>query len=179
MARGRSGLIVTLTIIGVLAGFGLVAGIWLDWAWADSLGFGGPFLRRLRTAVALFALGGVVAALCLGGFVRAAARASGRDTLGRWLGLAGGTVGGLSFGLIAAADVQPVLAALNAVPFGVAEPAFGRDAGFYVFTLPVLSGLVGWAMGLVVATLVAVWLVGQIAAQPSLGVVAAPRRPPA
>ena len=32
----------------------------------------------------------------------------------------------------------------NRVDFGVAEPQFGRDVGFYVFQLPFLSFLVDW-----------------------------------
>ncbi|HXY20022.1 MAG TPA: UPF0182 family protein, partial [Gemmatimonadales bacterium] len=32
-----------------------------------------------------------------------------------------------------------VLAALNRTPFGVTDPVFGRDVGFYVFTLPALT----------------------------------------
>ena len=33
------------------------------------------------------------------------------------------------------------LKAFYAVPFGIKEPAFGRDVGFYVFTLPLIEGL--------------------------------------
>ena len=44
----------------------------------------------------------------------------------------------------------------NRVDFGVADPQFGRDVGYYVFQLPFLSFVVDWLFGaLVVATLVA------------------------
>ena len=33
---------------------------------------------------------------------------------------------------------------VNAVPFGVTDPVFGRDVGFYFFTLPVLEFARGW-----------------------------------
>lgn len=37
------------------------------------------------------------------------------------------------------ADPLPMLAALNPVEWGLRDPAFGRDASFYVFRLPVLN----------------------------------------
>ena len=35
------------------------------------------------------------------------------------------------------------------------EPVFGQDAGFYVFTLPVLSFVQGWVLGVLLLTLIA------------------------
>lgn len=59
----------------------------------------------------------------------------------------------------------------NAVPFGMKDPQFHRDAGFYVFKLPFLSFLVSWSMAaLVVVTLTvaaASYLSGGIGAQAS------------
>ncbi len=48
------------------------------------------------------------------------------------------------FGLIGGDQWDPLLRWLNAVPFGVAEPLYGRDVGFYFFTLPVLEFVRGW-----------------------------------
>ncbi|MFC1568516.1 UPF0182 family protein, partial [Candidatus Margulisiibacteriota bacterium] len=39
-------------------------------------------------------------------------------------------------GLSAVTQWQVVLKALNAVPFGISDPIFGRDVGFYIFNLP-------------------------------------------
>ena len=47
-----------------------------------------------------------------------------------------------------------LLAFLKRVPYGVSEPIFGLDAGFYLFTLPVLVRLESWLMGLAVTALV-------------------------
>src|SRR5439155_17291942 len=59
-----------------------------------------------------------------------------------------------------------LLAAIRQVPFGVAEPAFGRDAGFYVFTLPLLRFLVTWGLMLclvgLIATAVGYYLASQL-----------------
>ena len=45
----------------------------------------------------------------------------------------------------------------NRVDFGVADPQFGRDVGFYVFQLPFVSFLMDWLFGaLVVVTIVTI-----------------------
>ncbi|MCZ7624626.1 MAG: UPF0182 family protein [Candidatus Methylomirabilis sp.] len=43
----------------------------------------------------------------------------------------------------------------NAQPFGIADPIFQQDVGFYVFQLPFFSFLYGWLMTSVVLTLLA------------------------
>ncbi len=55
------------------------------------------------------------------------------------------------FGLAGSGQWDPLLRWLNAVPFGVSDPVFGRDIGFYFFTLPVLDFVRGWAIAAVLA----------------------------
>ena len=55
------------------------------------------------------------------------------------------------FGLAGSAQWDPLLRWLNAVPFGVSDPVFGRDVGFYFFTLPILDFVRGWAIAAVLA----------------------------
>lgn len=43
---------------------------------------------------------------------------------------------------------------LNPTPFGQTDPLFGRDVGFYVFTLPFARFLQSWLQGLVVVSLI-------------------------
>ncbi|KQC15807.1 MAG: UPF0182 family protein [Methanothrix sp.] len=45
------------------------------------------------------------------------------------------------FGLVAQGGWERVLLALNAQPFGVPDPLFGMDVGFFVFTLPFVWAL--------------------------------------
>ena len=47
---------------------------------------------------------------------------------------------------------------LHRTPFGVTEPVFGRDIGYYVFTLPVVTGVLGFVTMLTTLTLLAVVL---------------------
>src|SRR5206468_3561387 len=50
---------------------------------------------------------------------------------------------------------MPVLQFLNQTAFGVTDPVFGRDLGYYVFTLPIIGGVLGLLMFLVVVALLA------------------------
>ena len=52
------------------------------------------------------------------------------------------------FGSIASGRWDQILLFLNAQPFGVRDPQFGRDIGFYVFDLEALQFIKGWAVGL-------------------------------
>ncbi len=54
----------------------------------------------------------------------------------------------------AASKWMTTLSYLNATPFGLEDPIFGRDVGFYVFKLPFFRFLLNWLMGLVVVTLI-------------------------
>jgi uncharacterized membrane protein (UPF0182 family) len=47
-------------------------------------------------------------------------------------------------GLGAAGDWPLFQAFLHQAPFGVRDPVFGRDVGFYAFTLPVYQAIYGW-----------------------------------
>lgn len=58
--------------------------------------------------------------------------------------LVGTIVVSLIFGLQAASHADEWLRFANATPFGVNDPIFNRDIGFYVFRLPFLSYLYGW-----------------------------------
>ncbi|HET7700070.1 MAG TPA: UPF0182 family protein [Candidatus Limnocylindria bacterium] len=53
------------------------------------------------------------------------------------------------FGLAGGDQWDALLRWLNAVPFGVSDPVFGRDIGFYFFTLPVLDFVRGWSIAAV------------------------------
>lgn len=49
-----------------------------------------------------------------------------------------------------------VLQFVHATPFGIPDPFFGRDVGFYVFSLPVWRALYRGAMAVLILTLIAV-----------------------
>ena len=61
----------------------------------------------------------------------------------------------LLFGMGAAGSWLGVLQFLHRTPFGVTDPVFGRDVGYYVFTVPVIAGALGLITTLTTFALVA------------------------
>lgn len=61
-----------------------------------------------------------------------------------------------------AANWQAFLVWFNRVPFGVADPQFGIDISFYVFTVPLLEVVLGFIMGTLVMCLIAVAIVNYV-----------------
>ncbi|MCY4578918.1 MAG: UPF0182 family protein, partial [Chloroflexi bacterium] len=144
-------------------------GVYTDWLWFDNLGYRGIFVKVLTTRIMLFVIGAVTMAILSGASIYAATLISrGRITLplpddllnfmGRALmTISVGVVAILAviFGTIMAARWEIFLRFSNAATFGQTEPVFGQDAGFYVFTLPMLSFVQGWILGLLLLTLIA------------------------
>src|SRR5688572_33071475 len=60
---------------------------------------------------------------------------------------------GLLFGLAASSGWLPVMAFLRQTPFGVTDPLFGRDIAYYVFSVPVVAGVLGVLLALGVLSL--------------------------
>ena len=68
----------------------------------------------------------------------------------------------ITFGLASAGNWVAVLQFLNRGTFGIADPAFGQDVGFYLFVMPVLEGVEAWLFGawaLISLSTVAVYVV--------------------
>jgi uncharacterized protein len=84
----------------------------------------------------------------------------------RWLRLGVVAVLGLLVGLYGAGQWRTYMLWRNQVPFGDQDAQFGRDIGFYVFSLPLQRAVFGWLLfTLLVTTLLVVaeyWLLGGI-----------------
>src|SRR5260370_37434433 len=61
----------------------------------------------------------------------------------------------LLFGLAAAGGWLGVLQFLHRTPFGVSDPVFGRDVGYYVFTVPVMVSAIAFLTALTTVALLA------------------------
>ncbi len=142
--------------------------VFTDWLWFDNLGYRGIFVKVLMTRITLFAIGAVAMAVIAGASILAAGRLS-RGSVAlplpddllsfmsrALLSISAGVVAVLAviFGTIMAARWEIFLRFSNAASFGQTEPVFGLDAGFYVFTLPMLSFLQGWVLGILLLTLI-------------------------
>jgi hypothetical protein len=154
---GRRGK-VTLAVVSVIILFLLlldqIVALWTNWLWFEEVGYTSVFGGIIRTRIWLFLLFGLI----VGGFVggnlylayrlRPLTRITTPDQqaleryrmmltphIGLWIALAGGAVG-LFAGLSGQARWSQWLLFQNRVDFGVTDPEFGIDIGFYVFELP-------------------------------------------
>jgi len=173
MSIGRRVLIFSLIALVVLL-FSLrwLASFWTDYLWFDSLGFSSVWTTRVVTGIVLAVIGVAVAFGLLLGNLWLADRLSPPKLLAaggpdaevierfqRWresrvwkLRLIVAGVFGLLLGIGVGAWWEHWLLFANAEPFGVADPVFSKDIGFYVFKVPFYRDLFGWAFQLVLMT---------------------------
>ena len=149
-------IIVALVAIYAALNFGRT--IYTDYLWFDAVGYLGVFRTVLLTRLALFLGGGAIIALFGGLSIYFAHRlAQGPadmplppqtqrflKALFKWGSIVAVIAVAIVFGAIAASKWDLFLKFENSVPFGVTDPVFGRDVGFYIFTLPLLDTVRGW-----------------------------------
>jgi uncharacterized protein len=141
-----------------------------DWWWFREIGYQVVFIRELTTRLLLFLAASGLTAGVLYLNLRAAQRGLLPDPVVLQLG-GPGTLRvdvssalrrltlpvSLAFGLLAGFAATPawdlVLQVIHRTPFGIADPVFSRDIGFYVFTLPALAAGLGFLNTLAVVPL--------------------------
>ncbi|WP_458761703.1 UPF0182 family membrane protein [Cupriavidus basilensis] len=154
---------VAVGIIGLIV-IGRLTGMLVDWLWFSSIGYVSVFWTVLVTKLLLFAA--VFAASAGAIWVSGALAHHYASPPGSWraevlselvgevaphlpwhAAIAGAAV---LLGLLLAASEIPdwdlVLRYLNQVPFGKADPIFGKDIGFYLFSLPAYLALRNWLL---------------------------------
>ena len=159
-----------LLILFILANIGI--GLYVDRLWFDEVGYRGVFNTRLGTQVWLFFAGfGIAFATILTSMAlawRLPLQTSGEPISPfRELSLASvqrmtlvvGALGALFLaiilGSVASAQWEQILQFIHAEPFGIEDPEFGRDAGFYIFKLEALQFIKGWAIALTLLATIA------------------------
>ena len=146
----------------------LTSGAWATWFWFDSLGLTSVLWMRYTGPLVL----GLAATLLAGLFaglnllvasrqVRGEPRYIGQQlpippALNRLIVVVAATAIAVVLGMTAAPEWEEVLLAVNAPAFGVSDPLFGMDVGFYVFRLPLLEAGRGWLIQLIVLVAAAV-----------------------
>lgn len=157
---------VLLSIAGVLI-LVLIVGArlldtYVDWLWFGEVDFRSVFTTVIVTRIILFFSLGLLVGGLLAVSLAIAYRSrpvfvpvSGADDpLARYrstivqrvrlFGIGVPVVVGAIAGAAGQGDWQPVQLMLNAVPFNEVDPEFGKDIGFYAFTLPFITWLITW-----------------------------------
>ena len=182
-------LIVFLTLFTVVPS---AVDLLTEWFWFGEVGYTNIFAQTLTTKVAL---GGVVFLLAFGALAVNLRRALRRVTEPYVLFPGGGDIkplvlkqrqllllgtgiaalAALFLGLFASNEWLTWLQYQHAVPFGQTDPLFGRDVGYYVFTLPLLDLVRYLSLAVVVLSLIgatgAYVVSGTLALDPTRGLV--------
>ncbi len=140
--------------------------LYTDWLWFGEVGYQQVFLTILGAQATLFVITFVIAVAWLAANLRMALATvgdlrpvfttregievplPGRQQLGMIASAVAAVLAGV-IALFASSQWETWLAWRNAVPFGQADPILGRDAAFYVFSLPFFQFVRGLAQGLV------------------------------
>ncbi|MGH2731259.1 MAG: UPF0182 family protein, partial [Actinomycetota bacterium] len=170
---GLGGLVIVVLLVVVITAFGL-SRFYTDVLWFREVGLTDVLWTSLGTQVAV----GVVVGLVTGLIVFANLMLAGRlaptyifaerfdrpDPLDRyrallspylvWLRVAVGLLVGLIAGLSAGAAWRLYLLWANRVDFGVEDPQFGKDVGFFVFELPFYNEVLDWVWFALIASVV-------------------------
>jgi len=170
----RRGRLALWLLVGVSVLFFLISPLiqlLAEWPWFSALGYERVFATRLIASLLVGIVAGGAAFALLYANLRFAQRgivpnpvvmqmnaqtpAVDVTRLVRRLALPAALVLALFIGLAVSSGWMPVLQFLNQTAFGVTDPVFGRDLGYYVFTLPIVGGVLGLLMFLVVVALLA------------------------
>src|SRR2546425_122162 len=168
--RRRLGLVVLVLLFALFLLLSNLVPLAAEWLWFQALGYERVFTTRLvAEAVLGVAVGGAVFAFLYAN-LRIAQRglvpnplvvqvsgAAAVDVTRLLRRLALPTALGLAllFGMGAAGGWLGVLQFLRRTPFGATDPVFGREVGYYVFTLPVIAGAIGLGIAVTTLTLLA------------------------
>ena len=165
-------LIVFVLFVTVIAGLPALAGVAADWYWFSAIGFEVVFLKQLLWQLGVGVVVGLLAFVFFYANLRYAlrgivpdplvlqlrARAPNLDPtrLLRYLAWPAALVFAFILGGAASSGWLPILRFLNRSEFGAVDPVFGRDVGYYVFTLPVFSAVLSFLIGVVFLALLIV-----------------------
>ena len=177
-ARPMRGMIIFVVALVLFIMFLRVIGLITDWFWFQEVGYQTIFTVTLLAKLKTGALFGACFFIILAGNLLIALRLSRIPLFGDQAGagafgiphreLEPGALkililmGSLLVGLFAAANGsaqwENLLLFLNPTPFGVSDPLFRKDIGFYVFQFPFLLHIYGWLKFAIVLTAAAAML---------------------
>ncbi|MFC1949911.1 UPF0182 family protein [Chloroflexota bacterium] len=167
----RIGSIVLIVVGAVIALFILLSilkGFYTEWLWFSSLGYGSVYTTILKTKVLIFFIAAsIFCVLFLGNLVLATHMVPKTEahfwpwTIARqlqsmlmWGVILGTIILSLIFGMIVQSNWEMILLYLNWQPFGIPDPVFFKEIGFYVYSLPFLGLLKGWLQGALIVSLI-------------------------
>ena len=181
MKKNKKIIIIVITIIILVALYllNIFLNYYGDWLWFNNMNYGSVFNTMIISKTVSFSFFFVVFALFFSYHIRIARKrgAQTRDTLlfsaedprqiileiykGKsvfWLWTALILFLSIIMGSYALNNWNNFLQFIHASSFGIQEPIFNKDAGFYVFKLPVYLFITGWYIFMVILTFIGVFI---------------------
>jgi uncharacterized membrane protein (UPF0182 family) len=143
--------IVLAVIIILLFSLGTIAKLYTDYLWFGALDFKDIFMISLKAKVAVF----FAAAIFFFLFATVNLYIASRLHSSKWpfrRSVIISAVISFVIGMLATGSWLKILQYLNQVPFNLNDPILGKDASFYVFSLPFLLSLWGFLLACVIIT---------------------------
>ena len=187
--RRPSALVLTIIIIAVLiAAFVAFAGLYAEVMWFHQLGYSEVFWTERVARIGVFAVGFTVMSVLVWLSLRTAFKTRPKtvqnqmnesviryqrtlNSMRRLLMIGLPALMGLFAGTAAQGNWDGVMLFINQEPFGMSDPEFGMDFGFFVFTLPFLGFVNGFLISAVlvagIAGILCHYLFGGIRIEPS------------
>ena len=177
MKKNRKIIIIVAVILVACYLLNLFLNYYGDWLWFNNMHYGSVFNTMIIAKVICFTVFFLVFVLFFSLHIRIARKRGtpSRETLlfpaddprqnileiykGKavfWLWAVLILFFGIFMGSYAVDRWNNFLQFIHASSFGIQEPIFGKDAGFYIFKLPIYQFITGWYLFLVVLTFIAV-----------------------
>lgn len=168
-ASTKRSLIILLVLVLIVALMWVTAPFWINWLWFGSVGYRSVITTNYTMQGLSFLISGLIAGALFWFNLRMALRNTERYDVGedsrvgragntviRWLSVLMSLAVGIFVGWFFSQRWQEMLLAFNGSSFGVDDPTFNRDVGFYVFQLPFLRSLQTILLALLIVTIIAV-----------------------
>jgi hypothetical protein len=171
---GATGMVVAIAAVVILTTFWRIIGFVTDWFWYQEVGYETVFITTYLAQLKTGAFFGLLFFLIFYGNLFLANRLSQKSffVLDRdqyasppaWaieratmqaLILSVSILFAFFAAMQGASEWEYYLRFFNSVPFGIPDPIFGRDVGFYVFRLPFLKSIYSWLTVIVVFSAIA------------------------
>lgn len=172
LPRGMARWLLVVAIVLVLYTVaGILRSIYADWLWFQSLGFASVYATEILTKTWLFFAGAglflvfavvnlvMASRLAPQGYEQSFIAEFDPPTLRRMVAvglIAASLFFAVIFGTVASGEWSTVLQYFHGAHFGLVDPAFKRDVGFYTFSLPALRFFQSWFLGAVAVVLLGV-----------------------
>jgi len=170
----RGALVPTLVVLAVIAvAIVILAQFWTEWLWFDQIGFLQVLRTRWVVKALLFVIGGAVMGAGVWASIYIAWRhrpiyapstpqqvvldryRASLEPLRKIIMIGAPILIGLFAGASLASQWETVLLWINAEPFNQADPQFGMDISFFVFSLPWWKYVTGFLMAVVAIAAIA------------------------